>query len=198
MPAKKKVIKKFTKKPVKKVKTPGSFLLKNKLLTLRFWSRTYTTSLFTKKIKDYNLVCQYPLGNFNLSILRDTSSIQTYLKTRGKLYIARLKLINATIDPQMITISFQLHNIRLKASHDMEFATPVVIFEEILADKKFFIYNGKKLDGYIKPLGIIRKLGETDPSLRRRTIEYLNFKLGDETEQLSSIDWRKLRGENDR
>lgn len=195
MPAKKSKDKKLKKKePEAKKKEPlGVFLLANKLLTIRFWSRTYTTSLFTKKIKDYNLLCQYPLSNFNLSILRDTASAQTYLKTKDKLYISRLKLLNATIDPKIVTISFQLHSIRLKASHDMEFATPAAIFEEILADKRFFIYNGKKLDGYVKPLGLIRKSGETDPSLRRRTLEYLNYKLDGE-EQFASIDWEKLRG----
>ena len=193
MPAKKKVAKQVKK--VKKDK-PGNFNLKNKLLTIRFWSKTYTTSLFTKQVKDYNLVVQYPLASFNLTILKDIASAQTYLRTKTGLYISRLKLLTATIDPEIVTISLILCNIRLKASHDMEFATPTVIFEEILSDKRFFIYNGKKLDGYVRSLGIIRKMGETDPSLRRRILDYLNFKL-DGDDQYASIDWKKLRGGRD-
>jgi hypothetical protein len=192
MAAKKKIVKKKVKKVVKKViKKKGNYLLTNKLLTIRFWSRSFTTSLFSKQIKNYQITCQYPIDSFNLAILRDTRSAQTYLQYNNKLHIARLNLLHANLDPQMVTMLFEVCNIQTKDAWDMEYATPSVIYEDILAEKKFFIITGKQLDSYIKPLGLSRKVGETDMMFRRRTIEYLNFQLRD-NDDVTALDWRKL------
>lgn len=185
-----------------KAKTPvskGNFTLKNELLTIRFWSQAYTTSLFDKNITNYALVCQYPLSNFNLEVLKDFSAAQLYLNIDSSVYIARVSGFVANVTSESIVLQLSLSNLRLKAAMDLEFNTPEVFYEQILAQKEFFKVGGKKLEEYVEPLGLSRKISETDQAFRRRTIEYLTFKMGDQTEVLSEAELRKLRGEgNDR
>lgn len=173
----------------------GNFTLKNTLLTLRFWSQQFTTSLFDKDVKDFTLVCQFPLNNFNLEILKNAQAAQLYLDVEGKVYIARIKGYIASVTPQAVVLQIALCNIRLKVGWDMEFSTPSIFYEQILSDKSFFKIEGKKLEEYVRPLGISRKLNETDQAFRRRTIEYLNYKIGNEPGALSEEDINKLRGQ---
>ncbi len=177
----------------------GDFVLKNELLTIRFWSNAYTTSLFDKNVKDFTLVCQYPLSNFNLDILKDFAAAQLYLNVDSNVYISRISGFVANITPDSVIMQLSLANLRLKAAWDLEFNTPSVIYEQILSQKDFFKVGGKKLEDFVKPLGLSRKLSETDQALRRRTLEYLNYKMGDQAEALSEAELRRLRGEgNDR
>ena len=173
----------------------GDFVLRNNLLTIRFWSQSFTTSLFDKNVMKYTLVCQYPLSNFNLDILKDFNSAQLYLDINEKVYIARVAAFVANVSPESIVMQLTLSNLRLKAGWDLEFDTPSAVYERILAEKSFFKVAGKKLEEYIKPLGLIRKFSETDQMLRRRTLEYLNYKMGDQGEVISDAELRRLRGE---
>ena len=168
--------------PKELVAKKGNFVLKNNLLTMRYWSNAYTTSLFDKNIIGYTLVCQYPLSNFNLNILKDFGSVQLYLDINDKVYIARVAQFVANVSPESVVIQVTLANLRLKAAHDLEFATPSVFYEQILSEKTFFKAGGKKLEEYIKPLGLLRKSVESDQAFRRRTLEYLSFKMGSEYE----------------
>lgn len=178
----------------------GNFDLNNNLLTIRYWSNSYTTSLFDKKVLNYTLVCQFPLSNFNLDVLKNINAAQVYLDISGKVYIARISSFIASVTPEVVIMQLALANLRLKARWDMEFATPSVMYEQILSDKEFFRVGGKKLDDYVKPLGLSRKTCESDQAYRRRTIEYLNFKMSseDNSEEVSSLlsDIQR-RGEDD-
>ena len=179
--------------------TSGDFELDNKLLTIRYWSNSYTTSLFDKKIVNYTLVCQYPLNNFNLDILKNITATQIYLDIAGKVYIARVSAFIANVSPDAVILQLTLVNLRLKSAWDMEFNTPAVMYEQILSDKEFFKVGGKKLEDYIKPLGLSRKMCETDQAFRRRTIEYINFKMTDDSEEVSDLLLDiKRRGEDGR
>lgn len=181
-----------------KVATPlskGEFTLKNELLTIRFWSQAYTTSLFDKSVKNFTLICQYPLSNFNLEILKDFGAAQLYLNIDDTVHISRVSGFVANVSPESILLQLSLSNLRLKAAWDLEFNTPSVIYEQILAQKDFFKVGGKKLEDFVKPLGLTRKSSETDQALRRRTLEYLTFKMGDQAEVLSEAELRRLRGE---
>jgi len=181
-----------------KVKSPldkGDFLLKNELLTIRFWSQAYTTSLFDKNVKGFTLICQYPLSNFNLDILKDFAAAQLYLNVDSNVYISRVSGFVANITPESVVMQLSLANIRLKAAWDLEFNTPSVIYEQILSQKDFFKVGGKKLEDFVKPLGLVRKLSETDQALRRRTLEYLNYKMGDQADAISEAELKRLRGE---
>jgi hypothetical protein len=173
----------------------GDFTIKNNLLTIRHWSHSYTTSLFDKNVINYTLVCQYPLSNFNLDILKDIGATQLYLDVADKVYIARVSQFVANVSPESVVIQLTLANLRLKSGYDLEFATPSVFYEQILADKIFFKAGGKKLEEYVKPLGISRKTVETDQALRRRTLEYLNYKMGEQGDNISEAELRRLRGE---
>lgn len=168
--------------PKELVAKKGDFVLKNNLLTMRYWSNSYTTSLFDKNIIGYTLVCQYPLSNFNLDILKDFGAVQLYLDINDKVYIARVAQFIANVSPESVAIQVTLSNLRLKAAYDLEFATPSVFYEQILSEKTFFKAGGKKLEEYIKPLGLLRKSIESDQAFRRRTLEYLSFKMGSEYE----------------
>ena len=205
MAAKKKVSKALVSVPpvpsVAAVPLPpvdNDYILSNNLLTIRYWSHSYTTSLFDKKIINNTLVCQFPLSNFNLDILKNIGAAQVYLDIAGKVHIARLSSFIANISPEAVILQFTLANMRLKATWDMEFSTPSVMYEQILSDKEFFKVGGKKLEEYIKPLGLLRKASESDQAFRRRTIEYLNFKMSEDNSEevanlLSDI---KRRGED--
>lgn len=171
---------KATKELIPLPKTSGNFELGNNLLTIRYWSHSYTTSLFDKKVVDYTLMCQFPLANFNLEILKNINAAQVYLDINGKVYIARLASFIANISPEAVILQFALANIRLKSAWDLEFATPSVMYEQILSDKEFFRVGGKKLEEYIKPLGLSRKSSESDQAFRRRTIDYLNYKMSED------------------
>jgi len=173
-----------------------SFKITNKLLTLRYWSQSYTTSLFNPEIKDYQLVCQFPIKNINLDILKNHPAIQLYLAIRKKVYIARVAQFSASVDPNSVTLNLTLNNIQSKESWDMEFATPETVYESILTDKDFFKHTGRNLDSFVKPLGLSRKGSETDTALRRRTLEYLRFKLS-ERPVLSDSEIRKMQGNED-
>jgi len=173
----------------------GDFVIKNNLLTIRYWSQSYTTSLFDKNVQAYTLVCQYPLSNFNLDILKDFGSAQLYIDVNEKVYVARVSQFIANVSPESVVMQLTLSNLRLKAAWDLEFNTPSVIYEQILAEKTFFKVGGKKLEDYVKPLGLTRKLTETDQALRRRTLEYLNYKMGDTVDTISAEEMRRLRGE---
>lgn len=187
------------KAKVKSALNKGDFVLKNELLTIRFWSQAYTTSLFDKNVNNFTLICQYPLSNFNLDILKDFPAAQLYLNVDSNVYIARVAGFVANVTPESIVMQLSLANLRLKAAWDLEFNTPSVIYEQILSQKDFFKVGGKKLEDFVKPLGLTRKLSESDQALRRRTLEYLNYKMGDQGEAISEAELRRLRGEsNDR
>ncbi len=171
----------------------GEFTLKNELLTIRFWSQGYTTSLFDKEVKDFTLICQYPLSNFNLDILKDSAAAQLYLNINGSVYIARMSSYVANVTPEAVLLQLTLSNLRLKSAWDMEHNTPSVVYEQILSQKDFFKVGGKKLESFIKPLGLIRKEAESDQALRRRTLEYLNYKMSDQGEVFTEFDIRRLR-----
>lgn len=173
-----------------------SFKITNKLLTLRYWSQSYTTSLFNSEINNNQLVCQFPLKNINLDILKNHAAIQLYLAIRKKVYIARVAQFTASVDSNSLTLNLLLNNIQSKESWDMEFATPETVYESILADKEFFKHTGRNLDSFVKPLGLSRKGSETDMALRRRTLEYLRFKLS-ERPVLTDAEIRKMRGDED-
>jgi len=182
-------------KPKRKTKNLGpNFSIKNNLVTIRYWSQTYTTSLFDKKVKKYVLTCQYPINNFNLDILKNPTAAQIYVDVRGTLYIARIGDFEAFVEPKAITLHVTLVSIRSKSGWDLEHATPSVIYENILADKKFFTKAGRNLDSFVTPLGLRRKENETDQVFRRRTLAYLQFQLED-TEVLSEDELKKLKGD---
>ncbi len=183
------------KKAKGKSPNKGNFILKNELLTIRFWSQAYTTSLFDKNVNDFTLICQYPISNFNLDILKDFNAAQLYLNIDSNVYVSRVSGFVANITPESIVMQLSLANLRLKAAIDLEFNTPAVIFEQILAQKDFFKVSGKKLEDFVKPLGFSRKLSETDQALRRRTLEYLNYKMSLQADPISEADLRRLRGE---
>jgi len=173
-----------------------NFKIKNKLLTFRYWSYQYTTSLFDPSVKNYTLMCQFPLKNFNLDMLKNPVGVQLYITIGKTLYISRIGGFQATVDPESITLKVILINLYPKASWDMEFATPDKMYEDILTNKQFFKFGGKDLESYIRPLGLLRKDSETDRALRRRTLEYLRFKLASEPDEvLSEEEIRKLHGE---
>ncbi len=184
--------------PKRAKKLGPNFTLKNSLITIRYWSKVYTTSLFDKKVKKYILTCQYPLQNFNLDILKDHSAAQLYIdvgsRSSNKLYIARIGDFECFADQKAITLHLTLNNIRLKEAWNMEFDTPAIVYENILADKKFFFKTGRSLDNFISELGLRRKVGETDQSFRRRTLAYLQYQL-DDTNVLSEEELRKLKGD---
>src|SRR5271168_856351 len=90
----------------------GEFTLKNELLTVRFWSQAYTTSLFDKNVKNFTLVCQYPMSNFNLDILKDFSAAQLYLNVADAVYISRVGGFIAYVSPESILLQLSLVNIR--------------------------------------------------------------------------------------
>lgn len=172
-----------------KRKKPGDFIIKNTLLTIRYWSQSYTTALFNKKVQNYTVICQYSLPNFNLDILKDITAAHVYLNIDGDVNIARINAFNANVVPESITLHLGVNNLRLKNSWDMEWSTPEVIYEQILADKNFFKFGGKKLEEFVRPLGLIRKVSETDQALRRRTLSYINYQMdkspaGDEVDLL--------------
>lgn len=172
------------------------FVLKNTLLTLRYWSQSFTTSLFDKNVADYNLTCQYPLSNFNLELLKNPGAVQLYLDIEDKVYISRVKGFIASVSPESVILQMSLTNIRLKSSWDLEFNTPSTFYDQILADKTFFKTAGKKLEEYVKPLGLSRKVSESDPALRRRTISYLQSQLSHD-DIFSEEDLKKLREDSD-
>jgi hypothetical protein len=175
----------------------GTFTLNNNLLTIRYWSQSFTTSLFDKEVKDYVLICQYPIHNFNLEILKNFSAALLYLDIGKKVYIARVKEFAAAVNASSVVLHLVLSNIRLKSAFDLEWASPSSFYEQILADKKFFKIAGKDLEGYVKPLGLSKKPGETDQAFRRRTLEYINFKTSNTSEALSEADFKQLRGDTD-
>lgn len=183
-----------TKKKTK-LTAEGNFVLNNNLLTIRYWSQSFTTALFDKNIRDYMLICQYPIHNFNLEILKNFAAAQIYLDIGKKIYIARIKGFIASVTPEAVVLQLSLSNIRLKSAWDMEWTTPQVMYERILSDKTFFKVEGKKLEEYVAPLGLAKKAGETDQAFRRRTLEYITFKVGDSEHALSDAELRQLRGE---
>jgi hypothetical protein len=191
---------KKTKTKTPKVKTgplaKGEFVLKNELLTIRFWSQSFTTSLFDKNVKDFTLICQYPLSNFNLDILKDFKAAQLYINVGGEVYISRISSFLANVSPEAVLLQLTLSNLRLKAAWDLEFNTPSVVYEQILSQKEFFKVSGKRLEDFVKPLGLSRKVSETDQALRRRTLDYLHYKMSEQGETISEADIRKLRGES--
>lgn len=173
------------------------FVIKNNLLTIRFWSQSFTTSLFDKHIKDYRLTCQYTLPNFNLEILKNVKAAQVYLNIADEVYIARIKNFAASVSAEAIVLQLELSNLRLKASWDMEWQTPSVFYDQILADRTFFKTVGRKLEEYVKPLGIARKISETDQALRRRTLSYLQEQMSQDDEVFSDADLKQLREDSD-
>ena len=176
----------------------GDFTIKNNLLTIRYGPQSYTTSLFDKNVQAYTLVCQYPISNFNLDILKDFGSAQLYIDVSEKVYVARISQFIANVSPESIVMQLTLSNLRLKAAYDMEFSTPSMFYEQILTDKIFFKAAGKKLEEYIKPLGLSRKGIETDQAFRRRTLEYLTFKIGTDNQSddvIKMLNDLKKRGE---
>lgn len=187
------------KTKVKSALGKGDFVLKNELLTIRFWSQAYTTSLFDKNVSNFTLICQYPLSNFNLDILKDFPAAQLYLNV-DSVYIARVAGFVASVTPESIVMQLSLANLRLKAAMDLEFNTPEAFYEQILSQKDFFKVGGKKLEDYVRPLGLSRKVSETDQAFRRRTIEYLTFKMGnvDSDEVTNLINDLRKRESNDR
>jgi len=192
-----KAVKDLVTLPTKEADTKGNFVLKNNLLTIRFWSQVYTTALFDKNILNYTLVCQYPLSNFNLDILKDVRAAQIYLDIEDKIYVARIAAFIANVSPDSIVMQLTITNLRLKEALDMEFNTPSMFYEQILAEKSFFKVAGKKLEDYIKPLGLARKVSETDQALRRRTLGYLALAMGEDNgEEVVNLinDLKKKKG----
>ena len=175
----------------------GNFTLKNNLITLRYRNQSYTTSLFDKKIQGNILVCQFSSANFNINILKDFLSVQLYLDIAGKIYIARVKTFHANVTPAIVVLQLTLAHLKLKEVWDLEFLTPSAIYDQILSDKKFFTASGRKLEDFVKPLGLLRKTSETDQALRRRTFDYLNWKMADQdtTDTVESLleDIKKKR-----
>ena len=171
----------------------GTFTLNNTLLTIRYWSQSFTTSLFDKNVKDYVLVCQFSLNNFNLEILKNFGAALTYLDIDRKVYVARIKGFVAAITPASVTLQLSLSNIRLKSAYDFEWSTPSKFYEQILSDKQFFKISGKTLEAYVKPLGLLKKMGESDQAFRRRTLEYLSYKIGTSASALSDEEMNQLR-----
>lgn len=176
-------------------KKPGTFTLGNNLLTIRFWSKSYTTSIFKKQVKDYMLLCQYPLSKFNLDILKDISAAQVYLDIDKKVHVARMSGYHATITPEVATLQVSLTNIHLKETWDLEWTSISSIYEEILADKSFFKHTGKKLESFVKPLGLVRKPSETDQMLRRRTLSYLQFHMNSDPQVKDEVE-NLIRGQD--
>lgn len=174
------------------------FVLKNNLLTIRFWSQSFTTSLFDKNVVGYTLTCQYPLSNFNLDILKNINAAQLYLDINDEVYISRIKSFVASVSAESVILQLTLSNLRLKSSWDMEWLTPSAFYDQLLFEKTFFKTVGKKLEEYVKPLGLARKTSETDPALRRRTLSYLQSQMNQDNDySFSDADLKKLREDPD-
>lgn len=174
------------------------FVIKNNLLTLRFWSQSFTTSLFDKNVSDLNLTCQFPLAGFNLEILKNIGSVILYLDIADEIYVSKVKGFVASVSSESVILQLSLANLRLKSAWAMEWETPSAFYDKLLSEKTFFKTGGKKLEEYVKPLGLSRKVSESDQALRRRTLSYLQTQMNEDDDySFSDADLRKLRDDAD-
>ncbi len=157
------------------------FKIESALITLRFGSRTVTTATFDPKVEDYMLQVAVPLEKFESNFLYNPTAAQVVFEVKDVLYIARVgSSYMAEITPEIASLIVELVNIQPKEAYDLEHLTPRVFYNQLLRDRKFFFRSGRGLDSLISPLGLSRKKKESDQSFRRRVIEYLQFKIGEQ------------------